>query len=456
MMGMAMLITSMAFVACSHESVYDENYANKEKELTYEQAFIQKYGKVSPNQDWDFMRSPEGARTRAAEGEVAAAAEGIPFGTSGFDWLWSYSDGTTGELPLADFDNLWKAKDAIKKAIEDAPSIEWNPSVYDNVVFRTFAVANDAGTPGNLKPYHRFGFSDGTHNYWLAEDYTNRGPWVDKGTLVMHEIRKIDFKNLPSISWFVLSQNSNNNSHKGKFYASEHKLTHYKEVTVKVKVQVTENRKKVNKEYTETFWAFNCTGAVNSNDNLILWVRPTYKTPEETPDTPDVPADVITAKRYMCEDLGGVKSSDIDFNDIVFDLIDTNGSQKCYVRAMGGTLDIAIKINGNVIFRKTTWQDPTFKKAQMYNTGWNGTIGVYDEINFEETLAEVEVSGWNPNTNNVSIVVYNPTETPAETIIDFPAIGAVPKMVAVDLQRKWKEEKAEVPDLGWFSDFERQ
>jgi hypothetical protein len=30
MKGMAMLIASMAFVACSHESVYDENAANED------------------------------------------------------------------------------------------------------------------------------------------------------------------------------------------------------------------------------------------------------------------------------------------------------------------------------------------------------------------------------------------------------------------------------------------
>ena len=72
MKGMAMLIASMAFIACSHESVYDENYANKEKELTYEQAFIQKYGPISPNQDWDFTRSAASASTRGAEDNEAA------------------------------------------------------------------------------------------------------------------------------------------------------------------------------------------------------------------------------------------------------------------------------------------------------------------------------------------------------------------------------------------------
>jgi hypothetical protein len=29
-------------------------------------------------------------------------------------------------------------------------------------------------------------------------------------------------------------------------------------------------------------------------------------------------------------------------------------------------------------------------------------------------------------------------------------------MVAVDLQRNWKEEKAGVPDFAWFSEFDRK
>ena len=268
----------------------------------------------------------------------------------------------------------------------------------------------------------------------------------------MDYTRGIDFTNLPdNIRWFAISQKAANET---AFYASEYKIEYFKEVTITVSVTYKVGRNNYEtKNYTETFWAFN-TGAVGSNENIILWVRPTYKSHEETPD---VPTDVIKSKRYMCEDLGGKDvGSDIDFNDIVFDLIDTNGNQKCYVRALGGTLDIAIKVNGNIVFRKSTYQNPTFTKSQMYNTGWNGSIGVYDDINFDEPLAVVDVTGWNPDANNVSIVVYNPTAKPAETIIAFPAKGAVPKMVAVDLQRKWKEEKSEVPDFGWFLDFERQ
>ena len=45
----------------------------------------------------------------------------------------------------------------------------------------------------------------------------------------------------------------------------------------------------------------------------------------------------------MVEDLGGSGESDIDFNDVVFDVEQfSDGSQKCIVRALGGTLPIKI------------------------------------------------------------------------------------------------------------------
>ena len=450
-----MLFASMAFVACSHDISFDENYATKEKELAYEQAFIQKYGKIDPNQSWDFKNFAASARTRAEVGEESAKIEQFPSNNSSFNWLWKYSNGETGELPIADLLRLWSVKADIKAAIDGAPSIKWDPSKYDNVLFRTFAVCNDDGKDKNTKTYHNFGFSDGTHNYWLVHSSSQYAYWYDgymkTNAYGMDHTRGIDFTNLPdNIRWFAISQKAANET---AFYASEYKIEYFKEVTITVSVTYKVGRNNYEtKNYTETFWAFN-TGAVGSYENIILWVKPTYKTPEETPD---VPSDVIKSKRYMCEDLGGVAGSDIDFNDIVFDLVDTNGNQKCYVRALGGTLDIAIKVNGNIVFRKSTYQNPTFTKSQMYNTGWNGSIGVYSDINFDETLAEVDVTGWDPDANNVSVVVYNPTEKPAETIIEFPVVGSVPKMVAVDLQRNWKEEKAEVPDFGWFSDFERQ
>lgn len=442
MKGMAMLIASMAFIACSHESVYDENYANKEKELTYEQAFIQKYGPISPNQDWDFTRSAASASTRGAEdNEAASVMQQIDLQTESFAWLWKYSDTETGALPQATFKNILFTANAryyIKQAIDAATAQPWDPSKYDAISFRVYSACLDNSLATTSKLYYRFGMhvpnADGGINYWLAQATTKFKNYNTSGLDFMDHTRHLDFTKLPAGTFFYATALSSDVTDTEAIKASDYAIEYFKEVVWK---DANGN--------SYTFWAFNCNK--KEGDDLILWVEPTAKTP-----------DVITSKRYMCEDLGGVKSSDIDFNDIVFDMVDTNGNQKCYVRAMGGTLDIAIKVAGQEVFRKTTYQNPTFNKTTMYNTGWNGSVGDRSKIVFDQkkSLAEVDVTGWDPKTNNVSIVVYNPSATPAETFIEFPLVGAVPKMVAVELDRTWKEEKSEVPDFGWFSDFERQ
>ena len=436
MKGMSVLIAGMAFASCSHDAVYDENYAEKEKVLTYEQAFIQKYGAISPTQDWDFTRSAASASTRGVTGETASVMQQIDLDTESFAWLWKYSDTQTGALPQATFNTLWKSASRIKGAIDAATPQTWDPSKYDAVSFRVFTACLDKSLATTSKLYYRFGMhvpnADGGINYWLAQATTKYKSYSTKGTDFMDHTRRLDFTKLPQGTFFYASALASNETDTKAITASDYAIEYYKEVVWK---DAQGN--------SYTFWAFNCNKS--EGDDLILWVEPTAKTP-----------DVITSKRYMCEDLGGVSSSDIDFNDIVFDLVDTNGAQKCYVRAMGGTLDIAIMVAGQEVFRKTTYQNSSFTKTKMYNTGWDGNKGDYNSIEFDKALAEVEVSGWTPNTNNVSVVVYNPTANPAETLIEFPVVGSVPKMVAVDVQRNWKEEKAGVPDFAWFSDFSRK
>ena len=52
--GMAVLSASAAFVACSHDSFFDENKAQENLKSEYKASFVQKYGEIDPNQSWDF------------------------------------------------------------------------------------------------------------------------------------------------------------------------------------------------------------------------------------------------------------------------------------------------------------------------------------------------------------------------------------------------------------------
>ena len=136
----------------------------------------------------------------------------------------------------------------------------------------------------------------------------------------------------------------------------------------------------------------------------------------------------VISKRYMVEDLGSV--GDYDFNDIVFDVIDTDGKQECFVRALGGTLEISIKVGDS------TWSKaPTYNAKQMINTT--------APIDYDAVYAQFDVTGWDYDKDNVSVIVNNGAETPYT--IQFPANGTIPRMVAVKTTKHWMEESVSVP-----------
>ena len=75
--GMALLTMGFAFAACSHETVYEENYANKEKVAEYNQAFIKVFGTIAPGHKWGFDKT-RATKTRGAVTNTPNDAWEIP------------------------------------------------------------------------------------------------------------------------------------------------------------------------------------------------------------------------------------------------------------------------------------------------------------------------------------------------------------------------------------------
>lgn len=196
------------------------------------------------------------------------------------------------------------------------------------------------------------------------------------------------------------------------FKATDFPLTQYVEVTYDGR----------------TFWGFKCDADGGYSD-LILWV-----------DKADISKELIIAKRYMVEDLGGSGDSDIDFNDIVFDVQQySDGTQKFVVRALGGTLPIKIKV-GNSIW----WSKPE-PVAKMINTGADGQA-----INYDEVIAEIDVTGWIEKDNNVQVSVEN--KEGYEFVTTFPENGSIPAMIAFSIAKKWNKERVPV-SAEWFTTY---
>lgn len=232
------------------------------------------------------------------------------------------------------------------------------------------------------------------------------------------------------------------------------------------------------------------------NDVVFLFEGEPYI--PETIETKDESEPVVetVSKRYMVEDLGASDKSDIDFNDIVVDLIQTTSSvkkttttivdgkvvssvevvgtptisQTAQIYALGGTKDIEVYIGQTMIFKKSTATNINtgypgnlvkLNPEKMYNTG----TGLLDktensDTNYETSTAITTVqtlsdNPWVPNGNNIWVKVYadsensssvdkNQAPTKDSWKIAWPETGTVPQIIAVDTDKTWNQERVSV------------
>lgn len=224
------------------------------------------------------------------------------------------------------------------------------------------------------------------------------------------------------------------------------------------------------------------------NDLVLMIVGNPYTPQPIVIEEDDYSVDVNPiSKRYMIEDLGS--TDDFDYNDVVVDVtssmkqryhvVKTNGvitstealgdpypaGTKAIIRALGGTLDFNLTIGDTKKKKSEITQGNPFA---MFNTGtptkekddkgfviYNGS-----SIDFNANLYEFEVTGWDPDDNNIIIEVFpnranssNPNvaegtgSTPWTIINKFPAAGETPFIIAVPLNEKWMVERNEFTRL---------
>lgn len=157
-------------------------------------------------------------------------------------------------------------------------------------------------------------------------------------------------------------------------------------------------------------------------------------------------------KRYLVEDLGA--TNDFDFNDVVVDVtaerevtltkiqgkvVDAEygdwKNAKAKVRALGGTIDISMKI-GNTEWKKTG------NVSEMINT---------KNPDYSKVLAEFDVEGWNPKENNIEVEARSMKNDQVFTRkVKFPKKGEVPMIIAVKPSQNWMVEYQSIPS-DWFT-----
>ena len=402
--SMMLLTVGIVMASCAKTDVFEQNQANygEQQKSEYKANYVAKYGQPAANQSWDFAATSTAAKTRAGETMTCVETPNPSF--------------FYGHVTI---DLIIPFRSEIVKKINSATEKKWNPylkvelypcavhTTDNNLKFGLSVCYNSEVT--NIVTGFKADNNDWGYNLDAVADYLSSS--------VFSVGRNVDTRSLTTAENVYWAAYSYNYEWTWSFLwsdwqeagMSEHKLEKYKEITLN----------------GHTYWCFDCTGDGDYSNLICLAV--------------DAEAQAIS-KRYFVEDLGS--KDDFDFNDIVFDVIEeTNGSQKCIVRAMGGTLDFTLKIGNTTWTKSVEGVAAGYNVKTMYNT--QGTVE-YDKV-----LAEFPVTGWDANANNISVEVKASVSDNVIVKIPFPKKGEVPMIIAFKTVTDWQAERKSLPENWW-------
>lgn len=439
----SMAVFGMAMTSCSkEENLFDNQAAQAEMFSKYSANFVKKYGPVDPNQTWDFAtmspvylpKSSTGSVTRGASDIAVTRSDGeIIINKEVLDYM--HTNMTAGE------DNSTKGESftfetpgndfIVVPIYQGVASYRWELWVNiggvetkiwskgENISYRTSAESSTWKKPDNngvpdgayevKAPTTKFSSASGIEMYFFLKVFGGNNPAGGTKITSLQPMKMIALEGAPIPS-------------------------------------------SVPKDYTATI--IGCEdGADTDFEDLVFMVYgkpvPTIKRHEDV--------DVLEAKRYLIEDLGG--ADDFDFNDIVIDLqrystvrnkwAGQEGNlqyvgqeildegQRAIIRAAGGTHEFTVKIGGREIWKKGSKFDVT----EMLNTGWNKTA-----IDWNAELAVIELGAheWDAQKNNIEIVVEGSNGI---RVVSFPNRGDVPLVISTDPSAlgEWMTERTDIP-----------
>ena len=401
------LTGAVVLTSCSHDDVtYSEENVQQAKHAEalaqYQQSFIGIFGQPASNQCWDFTLA-NSHKTRGTDSGSKTLADRPQESYNVHGYTWKDEVGNTDfneSIINSIYHNGWAGLVADINATDPKA---WNPEG----TYKFRLAGAEINKPGGK--YYTLGADFGnSNNYILRQIKTNGNT---SGVTGDQHTSAIDFDIVGQSTpiWFTVAT-SNKDS---KITSSSKTFSDFVEVEKEYKGKIY------------TFWGFKVD---DSYADIVLIVDKIEA------------ATNYYAKRYFVEDLGGVGSSDIDFNDIVFDVIEnTDKTQECIVRALGGTIGIKITVCG------TSWSKPAPIIANMINTGADGNA-----IDPGMVIARFTVTGWDPTKNDqVSVEVEN--KDGFKFITEFPQNGEIPLMVAFSIAKPWKAERQPITPA-WMSE----
>ncbi|MBR1447412.1 MAG: hypothetical protein IJ588_01525 [Prevotella sp.] len=429
----------------SHDITPDAVVLEQKQKQDYANNFVKHYGTIDANQTWDFTSNKVRLGTRAASDEILIeTVDGLDWGVEEtVDENNKYTYTLTKNLDLYN-DVPKKLPEKVRHTGESAILVAPSNDFYIYPISCQGAWSHDfcikVGDADPVKVYHKF-WSDYSKPYvnGMATNYSIKDStlnvsrraempgvhiYAPTGTPVEIYLDKLNNGNAPLASTVTGSAIVLKADAKPEGVPlNENSIVEY--------IGIED-------QYDYDF---------DYNDMVLCVVGNPDTPPTEKIEDEKYTVNTNVTKRYMIEDLGA--TDDFDFNDIVVDVTEnvtythhrtyktneagerteitdiitnTAKSQKAVIRHLGGTLPFTLKI-GN-----TTISD------------------VAPQLDVDVNISK-NISGWNPDTNNISIQVEQTSG--AVFTVQFPKAGEAPMIIAVDPDQQWMPERQSVPN-SWF------
>lgn len=475
-----MLMAAMIAVSCSDKDLYDATANGAQKKSEFANNFVKQYGEIAPNQSWDFssdthaysLSLPQAANarkhiTRAKDNSYISDQQHPWYNVQPqtLNWMKETLTENVNHKDLGNPFYLVVPEDVfIKNNVEDnffyiVPIYEGHAE-FDWTLHIVVEDYDGNGTSLDLPVWKK-------HQDLEKKTNIDNNGWhqVTDNTLDATEVRalpvKIDFpSSFAGKKMYLYLENTYNGQPRNPSSSLDFKM---------LALDIPAEGMPTNLGEGFNTMIIGCEDQAidaNSDNDFNDVVFLIYGAPE----IPKVrlveePIYDMVSKRYMVEDLGS--TNDFDFNDVVVDVYDIvskmavyavneagkktfvewkneTHSQQAIVRALGGTLDITVKIGS------TTWT----KSASQYPAGSMVNTGVGGPIDYNAELAKFPIKNndWDRNANNISVEVGDQTSGDVVSIT-FPKAGVAPMILGfdVDESRHWMFERQSIPST-WFTE----
>lgn len=444
-----MLPLAVGFASCSDKDLYDENYEESQAKSEFRAKFVQKYGDVAKNQNWDLTHNAtQYASLATRAGEVVSAGKEETFSADLRKQLANVLDEGTDNHRIGSAYTLISQGPFDIYPLYHGQCMQWDLYVND------IKIADYAGIMkmmGEKTDYRKGNTTSLTAKGWHID--------LPVGTPIF--IKLVVTKN--QTGWFTSD---------GQYAENGDVITSVYYPAVPYKSGTISNgslilpwdkltTKPDNLDHIIMFEdAKTESGDADFND-FVIGIKGRDITPDpidvivtEDETTYTVPSS--TEKRYMIEDLGSV--DDFDFNDVVVDVTEKKTEIHTVKtitkeKSQGGSVIAQEESIKDTVTRVEVVQSASIKhlggtlpfKLQI---GATALPEIQGELDKNPEGLNYTITGWNPAENNIKVVVRNVNNDGVKTV-SFPKIGEVPMIIATDKNVEWMSERVAIPERWW-------